>query len=94
MTNNMITNVQELLDSLTPDMYQKLRQSVELGKWPTGGVLTSEQKELCLQAVLAYEKKHLPEDQHTGFIPPKKHTHCGSVKGEVADDEAQPIKFK
>jgi uncharacterized protein YeaC (DUF1315 family) len=90
----MMNSVQELLDSLTPDMYQKLKQSVELGKWPTGGVLTTEQKELCLQAVLAYEKKHLPEEQHIGFIPPKKHTHCGSLNGKVVDDEAQPITFK
>ena len=95
----MMNSVQELLDSLTPDIYQNLKQSVELGKWPTGGVLTAEQKELCLQAVLAYEKKHFPEEQHTGFIPPKKHTHCGSVKGEVAEnkaaeDDVQPIKFK
>jgi uncharacterized protein YeaC (DUF1315 family) len=90
----MMNTVQELLDSLTPDMYQKLKQSVELGKWPTGGALTVEQKDLCLQAVLAYEKKHLPEEQHTGFIPSKKHSHCGSIKGDVADDEVQPIKFK
>ena len=89
-----MNSVQELLDSLTPEIYQNLKQSVELGKWPTGGVLTAEQKELCLQAVLAYEKKHFPEEQHTGFIPSKKHTHCGSVKGEIAEDEVQPITFK
>lgn len=90
----MINSIQELLNGLTPDMYQKLKQSVELGKWPTGGVLTAEQKELCMQAVIAYEAKHLSEDQRTGYIPPKKHTHCGSTTGEIAHDEEQPITFK
>ncbi|MFT6102616.1 MAG: hypothetical protein ACJATV_001738 [Granulosicoccus sp.] len=89
----MISSVQGLLGSLTPDMYQKLKQSVELGKWPTGGILSNEQKDLCLQAVIAYEKKHFSDEQHTGYIPPKKHTHCGSEKGEIANDEEQPIRF-
>jgi len=89
----MITSVQELLDSLTPYMYQKLKQSVELGKWPTGGALNDEQKDLCSQAVIAYEKKHFSEEQHTGYIPAKKHTHCGSEKGELASDETRPIRF-
>lgn len=90
----MIGSVQELLDSLTPDMYKNLKQSVELGKWPTGGALTEEQKSLCLQAVIAYEQKHLPPEQHTGYIPPKKHTHCGSETGVIANDDEQPIVFK
>ncbi|MGS2718707.1 YeaC family protein [Eionea flava] len=90
----MIESVKELLDSLTPDMYKKLKQSVELGKWPTGGVLTEEQRSLCLQAVIAYEQKHLPAEEQTGYIPPKKHTHCGSETGTIADDEEKPVVFK
>lgn len=90
----MISNVQELLDSLTPEMYRQLKTAVELGKWPTGGIVAPEQRELCMQAVIAYEKKHLPAEEQTGYIPPKKHTHCGSEVGEVADDEAQPLQFK
>ncbi len=89
----MISSVKELLDSLTPDMYRQLKQTVELGKWPTGGVLNDEQRSLCMQAVIAYEEKHLPPEERTGYIPPKKHTHCGSEKGEVADDEEQPINI-
>lgn len=89
----MMSTVQELLDNLTPDMYQQLKQSVELGKWPTGGALTAEQRSLCMQAVIAYEQKHLPENQRSGYIPPKKHTHCGSEADEVADDEEKPLNF-
>ncbi len=90
----MISNVQELLDSLTPDMYRQLKQVVELGKWPTGGVVSPEQRDLCMQAVIAYEKKNLPPEQHTGYIPTQAHSHCGSVKGEIADDPEQPLNFK
>lgn len=93
----MISNVQELLDSLTPEIYQKLKQAVEIGKWPTGGVVSKEQRELCMQAVIAYEKKHLSEEEQTGYIPPKEHTHCGSGADEssaIANDEEQPLTFK
>lgn len=90
----MISNVQELLDSLTPDMYRQLKQAVELGKWPTGGKLLPEQRDLCMQAVIAYEKKNLAPEVHTGYIPPQKHSHCGSEKGEIADDQERPLNFK
>ncbi len=90
----MLSSVQELVDGLTPDIYRQLKSSVELGKWPTGGQLTTEQRELCMQAVIAYEKKHLPPEQQTGYIPPKEHTHCGSTQGDVADDIEQPLEFK
>lgn len=90
----MIANIQELLDSLTPEMYRQLKQAVELGKWPTGGVVSDEQRGLCMQAVIAYEKKNLSPEEQTGYIPPKKHSHCGSTKGDIADDEEQPLAFK
>jgi len=55
--------------------------------------LSKEQRELCLQAVIAYEEKHLSPEERTGYIPPKKHTHCGSTEGNVADDDIQPLTF-
>ena len=94
-------NVAELLNNITPDIYQNLKRSVELGKWPTGDKLSTEQKQLCLQAIIAYEKKHLPPEQHTGYIETKKHTHCGSKTGEVTlgttetdTDDIRPLNFK
>ena len=47
-------NVEQLLAAMTPDVYERLRQAVETGKWPDGKVLSDEQKENCLQAVLLY----------------------------------------
>ncbi|ROQ20013.1 hypothetical protein EDC38_0606 [Marinimicrobium koreense] len=85
-------NYQDLLNSLTPEVYENLKRAVELGKWPDGRVVTPEQRQHCMEAVIAYEHKHLPPEQHTGYIPPKPHTHCGG-EGEVAEAE-QPLKWK
>ncbi|MFT5421517.1 MAG: hypothetical protein ACI9D5_002274 [Candidatus Endobugula sp.] len=90
----MMTNVQELLDSLTPEIYHQLKQVVELGKWPTGGKLSVEQKNLCIQAVIAYEQKHYKPEEYSGYVPPKKHSHCGSAEGIIADDEVKSLLFK
>lgn len=85
-------NYRDLLNSITPEIYDNLKRAVELGKWPDGRVVTPEQRQHCMEAVIAYEHKHLPPEQHTGYIPPKPHTHCGG-EGEVAEAE-QPLKWK
>lgn len=49
--------------------YQNVRRAVELGKWPDGRELTQTQRELCLQAVIAYEQQHhVPVEERTGYI--------------------------
>ena len=68
-------DLKQLLNSITPDIYSRLKLGVEIGKWPDGKSLTSEQKELCMQAIIAYEQG-IPEDQRTGYVPPKT-TPCG-----------------
>lgn len=59
---------EHLVDSLSPDMVARLRSAVETGRWPDGRALTSRQKEDSLQAVIAWEQRHLPEEQRTGYI--------------------------
>lgn len=85
-------DLQQLLASLTPDIYRNLMQAVELGKWPNGDRLTADQRQLCMQAVIAYEHKNLPPEQHTGYIEPAPHTHCGS-DGDHEHDEPKPLKW-
>ena len=82
---------QQLLDHITPEIYENLKRAVELGKWPDGNALTKEQRGLCLQAVIAWETKHLPENKRTGYIPPREHGHCGG-DGEIAEPE--PLKWQ
>ncbi|WP_345415751.1 YeaC family protein [Halioxenophilus aromaticivorans] len=79
----MDTDNQNLLESLTPEIVQNFRRAIEIGKWPNGVALTKEQKATCMQAVIAYEAKHLPPEQRTGYVPPKQpcadeHSHAPS----------------
>ena len=38
-------NLDDIINSMTPEVYQRLSTAVELGKWPDGVALTEEQKE-------------------------------------------------
>ena len=55
----MSTSFAQMLENITPDIYE-------------GRKLSRDQVELCLQAVIAYEAKHLPEDQRTGYMGPQE----------------------
>lgn len=82
---------QQLIDSITPEIYERLQRAVETGRWPNGETLTQEQREYSIQAVIAYDLKHKPAHERTGYIPAKPHTHCGG-NGEIA--EPRPIKWQ
>lgn len=58
----------EMIENITPEIYQSLKLAVEIGKWPDGRKLTQEQKELSMQAVIAWELQNLPEEERTGYI--------------------------
>jgi len=74
----------ELIQSLTPEMYQNLRTSVELGRFPDGRRLDKDQVEMCLQAILYYEKMNdVPADQRVGYMEGS----CKSGHDHDDDDE-------
>jgi uncharacterized protein YeaC (DUF1315 family) len=73
---------QQLIGEITPDIYRNLKRAVEIGKWPDGRALTHEQRELSMQAVIAYELRHVDERERTGFIDRGE-----KQEGEVCDDE-------
>ncbi len=58
----------QMIENITPEIYESLKTAVELGKWSDGRKLTTEQKELSLQAVIAWEMQNLPEEQRTGYM--------------------------
>ncbi|MGO4892405.1 YeaC family protein [Flavobacterium sp. W21_SRS_FM6] len=57
-------NVEVLVQNMSQDIYEKLRGSVETGKWLDGSPLTEQQKETCIQAVMLYQSKVLKSEQH------------------------------
>ncbi|MDD2050775.1 YeaC family protein [Pseudomonas putida] len=72
----------QMIENITPEIYQSLKLAVELGKWADGRKLTTEQKELSLQAVIAWEMQNLPEEQRTGYMGPQE---CSSKSAPVAN---------
>lgn len=86
-----ILSFDRLIDSVTPEIYQNLKQAIEIGKWPDGRQLTLEQKEHTLQAVIAYEHQHVCEQERVGFIDRGR-----KKEGEVcaSNDEPQPVDIR
>lgn len=82
MSDKTIQSIQDILDLMDPEVHENLKTAVELGKWPDGRRLTPEQLEYCLQAIIAYEQQHLPEEQRVGYIDRTnlKKTHCDDDK--------------
>ncbi|NVK25476.1 MAG: DUF1315 family protein [Gammaproteobacteria bacterium] len=50
-------NLDQMLASITPEVYENLKYAVETGKWQNGQVLTQEQRDNSLQLVMAYQAK-------------------------------------
>ena len=67
-----MNTVNELVESLTPEMARDLKRAIELGKFPDGRIVSEAQRELMLEAVILYDAAKLPEDERTGFVHRKK----------------------
>lgn len=76
----MSSSFLEVIENITPEIYQSLKLAVEIGKWPDGRKLSQEQKELSLQALIAWEMQNVPEDQRIGYMGPQE---CGSKSEPV-----------
>lgn len=77
-------NFKAMIDQMNPEIYQQLKESLELSKWPNGKSLSQEQKETCMEAVISYELTHLPENERTGYVEKgKKITNKGIVRQPI-----------
>ena len=63
---NPASSLEQIMDDVTPTVYETLKTAVELGKWDDGTRLTAEQLEYCMQAIILYERENLPEHERTG----------------------------
>lgn len=91
-------NFEQLIASINPDIHRNLKRAIEIGKWPDGRLLDTEQRALCMQAVIAYEKA-LPETERVGYID-----RGSKAPGAVCDDDhhdhdhdadaPQPLQFR
>jgi hypothetical protein len=79
-------NFKEMIQSMNQDTYLKLKRAVEIGKWEDGSRLSNDQRELSLQAVIAFEIEQNMEDaERTGYVDTEKST-CHT-------DDSSPIKW-
>ncbi|NHC04817.1 YeaC family protein [Acinetobacter sp. 187] len=86
-------NIEQMLSVLNADIVDRLRTAVEIGKWPNGVALTKEQRQISMQAVIAWEAENLPETERSGYID-KGHKEEGEeCDSHVPEPEFQPIKF-
>jgi uncharacterized protein len=79
------SSVEELLSNITPDVHNKLKMAVELGRWETGDKLSEKQKALCLQAIIAYDQYYLEPEKRVGFVK-NKQTCLSENASENKDD--------
>lgn len=81
-----IQSLSDLVAKITPEMHADLRRAIELGRFPDGNRLTKEQREGMLQTLIAWEQKHLPEEERSGYLGQK---NCSSAKAK-AQSETKP----
>ena len=80
---------QRLIETMTLETYTSLKRSLEMGKWPDGKTLTREQRENAMQAIIAWGRLHLPEQDRVGYI------NRGHKAGEICDEPEQaPLTWK
>lgn len=60
----MKSELNAIVEAMTPDIYQRLATAVEIGKWPDGVALTEEQKEHCMQLVMLWQSQNNHQPQH------------------------------
>lgn len=75
---------ERMIQQMTPAIYASLKQAVSLRKWPDGRMLTREQTELCLEAVMRYEvENNVPESDRVGYL--ERRTCGGASSGANVD---------
>ena len=86
---------EDVAKQLDPEIYKRFKLALELGKWPDGRVLSKEQKEICLQAVILFEASQgKNEADRVGFIDSeKKNTPSGSDKSGSLEDDLSPVRI-
>lgn len=83
------------IDSMSNDMYLRLKCAAETGKWPEGTAVDETQRATALQLSMAYQARHLKNDQML-TIGPDGHVvekNKRQLKAEFSSNKSEePIK--
>ena len=50
-------SIEKLVNTITPEIYERLKYGAATGKWPDGTPLSNAQKEQTVQLVMMYQAK-------------------------------------
>ena len=91
--------VEQLLAAMSDDVYSKLKQAIETGKWLDGNALENEQRDTILQAIILYQAKIEQSDQHMtvgkdGEIVQKSRQQLQQELKQAQSNETNIARFK
>lgn len=72
-------SVDELVSRITPDVYERLKEAVALGRWSDQQRLSPQQAEQCMQLVILYEAHNVDTEARVGA---PLSSECGSGGAE------------
>ena len=72
--------------NITPDLYEKFKQAVAIGKWPDGSLVTVEQRDILLQTLIVYEDKHMPAAEKIAAMEDQCKGDKKASSGDDSDD--------
>jgi len=83
-------DIEQLIASMTPEIYNNMKQALELGRWGDGRAVTPAQKEHTLEAMIRYEHLHnIPETERVGYVDMTNKRK----KKQQGGDDTQTIKI-
>jgi uncharacterized protein YeaC (DUF1315 family) len=86
-------NLDELIASMTPEIYRNMKQALELGRWGDGRTVTAEQKEFSIEAMIRYEHlNNIAETDRIGYVDTSKKKQQADANTQP-DSDIQPIKI-
>tara|TARA_B100000686_G_scaffold327764_1_gene386974 strand:- start:606 stop:872 length:267 start_codon:yes stop_codon:yes gene_type:complete len=59
-------SLENLLNQISSEIYEKIKSAIELGKWDDGSNLSRDQLENCMQLLILYEARKFPKNSRTG----------------------------
>ena len=58
----------DILDNLNVEVYEQLKYSLEVGKWPDGEPLSKYHQEIVMQSLIAWGETHLDRQERIGYV--------------------------
>ncbi|ODN43410.1 DUF1315 family protein [Piscirickettsia litoralis] len=80
-----------LISALDISTITKMKEALEIGKWADGNPLSADEKDRCMQLILAFEQQQNPKQDLEDDYNPRKQTPCAS-KQSATVVESQATK--